>query len=176
MAWIEVYGSQRSLAFELNTAILWVEINNKCALGAMATMDDYEVFKTPKRQNFVWQIAKLVMLSSTNYVLRHPWITQASWFYVNSQRFHFSGRKRSSASFGSRNWSWNQEVISGWIQVFLMMYSMRAGRVLSRHSRDKPTKEPSKYFCYYKDLFLILLPIRLVRQQRQRLYRRRKFS
>ena len=37
----------------------------------MATMDDYEVFKTPKRQNLVWQRAKLGML-------RHPWITQAS--------------------------------------------------------------------------------------------------
>lgn len=130
-------------------------------------MDDYEVFKTPKRQNLVRQRAKLV-------ILRHPWITQTSWFYLNSQRFHFSGRKRSSASFGSRNWSWNQEVIGGWIQVFLVMYLMRAGRVLSRHSRDKPTKEPSKYFCYYKDLFLILLPIRLVQQQRQRLHRRRK--
>ena len=41
MAWIEVYGGQRSLAFELTTAILWLEIHNKCALGAMATMDDY---------------------------------------------------------------------------------------------------------------------------------------
>ena len=171
MAWVEVYGGQKSLAFELTTAILWVEIHNKCALGAMATMDDYEVFnyKTPKRQNLVWQRAKVVML-------RHPWITQASWFYLNSQRFHFSGRKRSSTSFGSRNWSWNQEVIGGWVQVFLVMYSMRAGLVLSRHSRDKPTKEPSKYFCYYKDLFLILLPIRLGRQQRQRLHRRKKFS
>ena len=41
MAWVEVYGGQRSLAFELTTAILWLEIHNKCALGAMATMDDY---------------------------------------------------------------------------------------------------------------------------------------
>ena len=41
MAWIEVYGGQRSLAFELTTAILWVEIHEKCALGAMATMEDY---------------------------------------------------------------------------------------------------------------------------------------
>ena len=41
MAWIEVYGGQRSLAFELTTAILRVEIHKKCALGAMATMDDY---------------------------------------------------------------------------------------------------------------------------------------
>ena len=41
MAWIEVYGGQRSLAFELTTAILWLEIHNKRALGAMATMDDY---------------------------------------------------------------------------------------------------------------------------------------
>ena len=40
MAWIEVYG-QRSLAFEQTTAILWVERHKKCALGAMATMDDY---------------------------------------------------------------------------------------------------------------------------------------
>ena len=142
---------------------------NSIFIGAMATMDDYEVFKTPERQNLVWQRAKLV-------ILRHPWITQASWFYLNSQRFHFSGRKRSSASFGSRNWSWNQEVIGGWIQVLLVMYSMRAGRVLSRHSRDKPIKEPSEYFGYIKDLFLILLPIWLVRQQRQRLHRRRKFS
>ena len=68
-----MYGGQRSLAFELTTAILRVEIHNKCALVAMATMDDYEVFnyKTPKRQNLVWQRAKLVML-------RHPWIKQAS--------------------------------------------------------------------------------------------------
>ena len=36
MAWVEVYGGQRSLAFELTTAILWLEIHNKCALGAMA--------------------------------------------------------------------------------------------------------------------------------------------
>lgn len=136
---------------------------------SFAFFDLFEVFKTPKRQNLVWQRAKLVML-------RHPWITQASWFYLNPQLFHFSGRKRSSASFGNRNWPWNQEVVGGWIQVFLVMYSMRAGRVLSRHSRDKPIKEPSKYFCYYKDLFLILLPIRLVRQQRQRLHRRRKCS
>ena len=41
MAWIEVYGGQRSLAFELTTAILWVEIDKRYALGAMATMDDY---------------------------------------------------------------------------------------------------------------------------------------
>ena len=41
MAWIEVYSGQRSLAFELTTAILCVEIHKKCALGAMATMDDY---------------------------------------------------------------------------------------------------------------------------------------
>ena len=32
MAWIEMYGSQRSLAFELTTAIFWVEIHKKmCA-------------------------------------------------------------------------------------------------------------------------------------------------
>ena len=36
-----MYGGQRSLAFELITAILWLEIHNKYALGAMATMDDY---------------------------------------------------------------------------------------------------------------------------------------
>ena len=41
MAWVEVYGGQRSLAFELTTTILWLEIHNKRALGAMATMDDY---------------------------------------------------------------------------------------------------------------------------------------
>ena len=41
MAWVEVYGGQRSLAFELTTAILWLEIHDKRALGAMATMDDY---------------------------------------------------------------------------------------------------------------------------------------
>ena len=41
MAWVEVYGGQRSLAFELTTAIWWLEIHNKCALGAMATMYDY---------------------------------------------------------------------------------------------------------------------------------------
>ena len=36
MAWIEVYGGQRSLAFELTT-----EIHKNCTLDAMATMDDY---------------------------------------------------------------------------------------------------------------------------------------
>ena len=37
-----MYAGQRSLAFELTTAIFWVEIHKKkCALGAMATMDDY---------------------------------------------------------------------------------------------------------------------------------------
>ena len=41
MALVEVYGGQRSLAFELTTSILWLEILNKCALGAMATIDDY---------------------------------------------------------------------------------------------------------------------------------------
>ena len=41
MAWVEVYGGQRSLAFELTIAISWLEIRNKRALGAMATMDDY---------------------------------------------------------------------------------------------------------------------------------------
>ena len=41
MAWVEVYGGQRSLAFELTIAILWLEIRNKRALGAMATMDDF---------------------------------------------------------------------------------------------------------------------------------------
>ena len=41
MAWVEVYGGPRSLAFELTTAILWLEIHYKRALGAMATMDDY---------------------------------------------------------------------------------------------------------------------------------------
>ena len=41
MAWVEVYGGQRSLAFRLTTTILWLEIYNKCVLGAMATMDDY---------------------------------------------------------------------------------------------------------------------------------------
>ena len=40
MAWVEVYGGRRSLAFELTTAILWLEIHKR-ALGAMATMDDY---------------------------------------------------------------------------------------------------------------------------------------
>ena len=35
-----MYGGQRSLAFELTTAILWLGIHNKHALGAMATMDD----------------------------------------------------------------------------------------------------------------------------------------
>ena len=29
MAWVEVYGGQRSLAFELTTAILWLEIKKK---------------------------------------------------------------------------------------------------------------------------------------------------
>ena len=38
MAWVEVYGGQRSLAFELTIAILWLEIRNKRALGAM---DDF---------------------------------------------------------------------------------------------------------------------------------------
>ena len=39
---IEVYGGQRSLAFELTTTILCVEIHKKCARGAiMATMEDY---------------------------------------------------------------------------------------------------------------------------------------
>ena len=41
MAWVEVYGGQRSLAFELTTTILWLEIHNKRALSAMATIDDY---------------------------------------------------------------------------------------------------------------------------------------
>ena len=41
MAWEEVYGGQRSLAFELTTAILWLETHNKCALGALATMNGY---------------------------------------------------------------------------------------------------------------------------------------
>ena len=41
MAWVEVYGGQRSLAFELTTAILGLEIHNKRALGAMATTDDH---------------------------------------------------------------------------------------------------------------------------------------
>ena len=42
MAWLEMYGGQRSLVFELTTAIFLVEIHKKkCALGAMATMDDY---------------------------------------------------------------------------------------------------------------------------------------
>ena len=41
MAWVEVYGGQRSLAFELTIAILWLEIRNKRALGAMPTMDDF---------------------------------------------------------------------------------------------------------------------------------------
>ena len=42
MAWIEMHGGQRSLVFELTTAIFLVEIHKKkCALGGMATMDDY---------------------------------------------------------------------------------------------------------------------------------------
>ena len=36
-----MHGSQRSLAFELTTAILCMEIHKKCALGARATMDYY---------------------------------------------------------------------------------------------------------------------------------------
>ena len=36
MALVEVYGGQRSLAFELTTAVLWMEI----LIVAMATMDD----------------------------------------------------------------------------------------------------------------------------------------
>ena len=40
MAWVEVYGGQRSLAFELTFLILSLGIHNKRALGAMATMDD----------------------------------------------------------------------------------------------------------------------------------------
>ena len=40
MVWIEVYGGQRSLAFELTTTILRLGIHNKHALGAMTTMDD----------------------------------------------------------------------------------------------------------------------------------------
>ena len=43
MAWGEVYGGQRSLAFELTIAILLLEIHNKRALGAMATMDSSQV-------------------------------------------------------------------------------------------------------------------------------------
>ena len=41
MAWVEVYGGQRNLTFELTTAILLLGIHNNRALGAMATMDDY---------------------------------------------------------------------------------------------------------------------------------------
>ena len=41
MFWVEVYGGQSSLAFDLTTAILWLEIHNKHVLSAMATMDDY---------------------------------------------------------------------------------------------------------------------------------------
>ena len=41
MAWVEVYGGKRSLAFELTTTMLWLEIHDKCAFGAMATMNDY---------------------------------------------------------------------------------------------------------------------------------------
>ena len=41
MAWVEVYGGQRNLTFELTAAILLLGIHNKRALGAMATMDDY---------------------------------------------------------------------------------------------------------------------------------------
>ena len=41
MFWEEVYSGQRSLAFEPTTAILWLKIHNKHALGAMATMDNY---------------------------------------------------------------------------------------------------------------------------------------
>ena len=36
-----MHGDQSSLAFELTTPILRVEVHIKCALGAMATMDDY---------------------------------------------------------------------------------------------------------------------------------------
>ena len=37
-----MHGGQRSLVFELTRAIFLVEIHKKkCALGAMATMDDY---------------------------------------------------------------------------------------------------------------------------------------
>ena len=41
-----MYSGQRSLAFELTTAILWMEIHEKC--GAMATMDDYV------SSHFIW--------------------------------------------------------------------------------------------------------------------------
>ena len=34
MAWVEVYGGQRSLAFKLTIAILLLEIHNKRTLGA----------------------------------------------------------------------------------------------------------------------------------------------
>ena len=46
MAWIEVYGGQRSLAFELTTAILLVEIHNKCTLGALSQIDSAETLDT----------------------------------------------------------------------------------------------------------------------------------
>ena len=39
MVLVEVYGGQRSLAFELTTAILQMEI--LILLGAMASMDDH---------------------------------------------------------------------------------------------------------------------------------------
>ena len=41
MALVEVYGGQRSLAFELTTTIIINENTTNSVLGAMATMEDH---------------------------------------------------------------------------------------------------------------------------------------
>ena len=56
MAWVEVYGGQRSLDFELTTTMLWLEIHNKHALGAMVTMDNYA------SSQVMWDSHKLQLL------------------------------------------------------------------------------------------------------------------
>ena len=59
MAWVEVYGGQRSLAFELTIAILWVEIHNKWALVPRTIMSAVILCETVILHCYLWELTKI---------------------------------------------------------------------------------------------------------------------
>ena len=102
MAWVEVYGGQRSLAFELTTAILWLEIHNKCALGAMATMDDYASMSGYVRQSYyncyLWELPrirlyrKIPKISPQANIFQRPFLRAYFWKGLYSEGLIYGGK------------------------------------------------------------------------------------
>ena len=70
MAWVEVYSGQRSLAFELTSTILWLEIHNKHALGAVENYGRLCQQSGYVRQSYyncyLWELTRIRLYSFLN--------------------------------------------------------------------------------------------------------------